>query len=60
VAGEEAFLVGLDASSRVSFTVRVFSRPASLLARAGGPVTRRLQDTGMNRYLRAMRALAVP
>jgi uncharacterized protein (UPF0548 family) len=58
--GEEAFLVDLDPSGRVSFSVRTFSRPALFLARAGRPLTHRLQDVATNRYLRAMRALAAP
>jgi len=37
---------------------RAFSRPASLLARAGGPVTRLVQRQATNRYLKAMRDLA--
>jgi uncharacterized protein (UPF0548 family) len=56
--GEEAFAVDLEPSGRVSFSIRVFSRPATLLARVGGPVTNGMQDVATNRYLRAMRALA--
>ncbi len=58
VTGEEAFLVDIEPSGRVSFGVRVFSRPAMLLARAAGPFSRRAQDLQMARYLKAMRELA--
>ena len=57
-AGEEAFLIDLDADDRVNFTVRAFSRPANRLARMGGPVNRLVQDFMTGRYLAAMRALA--
>jgi uncharacterized protein (UPF0548 family) len=51
VSGEELFLLRRDDSGRVSFTVSVFSRPATRLARAGGPLTRWGQDRMINRYL---------
>ncbi|MFI6073269.1 DUF1990 family protein [Actinoplanes sp. NPDC051343] len=56
--GEEAFLVELTDVDVVRFRVRAFSRPASFLARAGGPVTRLAQHIATNRYVTAMRGLA--
>ena len=56
--GEESFLVVLTATGDVRFEIRAFSRPASLLARAGGPVTRGVQHYVTGRYVRALRALA--
>ena len=38
----------------VTFTITVFSRPATFLARLGGPVTRAVQSQVTNRYLRAV------
>jgi len=53
-SGEELFLVHRDGDGRVRFTVTVFSRPATLLARAGGVLTRRFQDLMTARYLRVI------
>jgi uncharacterized protein (UPF0548 family) len=53
-SGEELFVVHRDADGRVGFTVEVFSRPATLLARAGGVLTRRFQDLMTARYLRVI------
>jgi uncharacterized protein (UPF0548 family) len=59
VSGEESFIVGLDAADdRVTFTVRAFSRPGTVLARLGGPFTDLAQQFGMARYLAAMTALS--
>ena len=55
--GEEAFIVELTGEA-VHFHVRAFSRPASLLARAGGPLTRLAQQYATSRYVSAMAALA--
>jgi uncharacterized protein (UPF0548 family) len=55
-SGEEAFVVELHANDDVTFTVTAFSRPASLLARAGGPISRAVQSWATNRYLRSVRA----
>jgi len=52
-SGEEAFVVELTGDATVVFTVTAFSRPASLLARAGGPLVRLGQRTVTARYLRA-------
>jgi uncharacterized protein (UPF0548 family) len=52
--GEEAFVVELLGDGSVRFTISAFSRPASLLARLGGPVSRIVQSRVTNRYLRAI------
>lgn len=52
--GEELFLLERRPDGRADLTVRAFSRPASLLARAGGPGTRRVQAWMTQRYLRAL------
>jgi uncharacterized protein (UPF0548 family) len=56
--GEESFVVEISGAGDVRFRIRAFSRPASLLARAGGPFTRLVQRQATNRYLKAMRDLA--
>jgi uncharacterized protein (UPF0548 family) len=56
--GEEAFVVRLTDVDEVRFRIRAFSRPASLLARAGGPLTRLAQQFATGRYVTAMRDLA--
>jgi len=56
--GEEAFVVTRAADDRVTFTVRAFSRPASLLARCGGPLTRLAQDLATRRYLSVLKLIA--
>ncbi|GAA4587511.1 uncharacterized protein (UPF0548 family) [Actinoplanes octamycinicus] len=58
--GEEAFLVELAADGAVWVRIRAFSRPASLLARAGGPLTRLAQRWATDRYVAAVRRLARP
>lgn len=58
--GEEAFVVAVTDTGEVRFRVRAFSRPASLLARAGGPVGRRVQRYVTDRYVGALRRLAEP
>lgn len=52
--GEELFLLVRRADGGADLTVRAFSRPASRLARVGGPVSRRVQDWMTQRYLRAL------
>lgn len=56
--GEEAFLVDLTDEGEVRFRIRAFSRPASLMARAGGPLTRLIQQYATDRYVRAIRRLS--
>ena len=53
-SGEEAFVVS-RAPDGVRFTITAFSRPATRLARAGGPVTLVGQEYFTRRYLRALR-----
>ena len=56
--GEESFTVTLDGDGVVRARIRAFSRPATRLARAGGPVTRLVQAYVTGRYVRALRRLA--
>jgi uncharacterized protein (UPF0548 family) len=59
VSGEESFVVSLGAQTNlVSFTIRAFSRPATILARLGGPVTPLVQQFATGRYLAALAALS--
>jgi uncharacterized protein (UPF0548 family) len=58
--GEEAFLLDLTGNGDVHFRIRAFSRPASLLARVGGPLTRAVQAYATTRYVTATRRLADP
>jgi len=51
--GEEAFVVE-RVDARTTFTITAFSRPAELLARLGGPMTRRIQRSTTRRYLDAL------
>lgn len=52
--GEEAFIVELQDTGAVKFSITAFSRPSSLLARTGGPITRATQSWITGRYLRAV------
>jgi uncharacterized protein (UPF0548 family) len=55
-AGEESFMLSLAGpeSAEVVFTTSAFSRPATLLTRAGGPIGRLVQRWMTGRYLRAL------
>ena len=53
-SGEEAFILEVRANGAVSFTITAFSRPRTLLARLGGPVSRAVQLRVTNQYLRAI------
>jgi uncharacterized protein (UPF0548 family) len=53
-SGEEAFVVELREDEQVTFTISAFSRPASRLARLGGPLTRIIQRWVTDRYLLAL------
>ncbi|MEJ3748550.1 DUF1990 domain-containing protein [Actinomycetes bacterium KLBMP 9797] len=55
--GEEAFLIQRGDDETVRLTIRAFSRPASTLARLGGPLTRRAQAMITERYVQALRHL---
>jgi uncharacterized protein (UPF0548 family) len=59
-AGEERFVVELTRDQEVRIAVRAFSRPASILARLGGPFTRSIQDYTTKRYLDALQHIAEP
>lgn len=51
--GEQRFLLE-QADGALTFSVTAFSRPAGVLSRAGGPVTRWVQDAVAARYLAAL------
>lgn len=53
-SGEEAFVLELQDDDAVTFTITGFSRPAMLLSRVGGPISRAIQSRITNRYLRAL------
>ena len=53
-AGEEQFVLEHLADGRIRLTIRAVSRPASLLARLGGPLSRAAQGLMTRRYLRAL------
>lgn len=53
-SGEERFVLERQADGSVRFTVAGVSRPASLLARVAGPVSRIVQDRMTRRYLEAL------
>jgi len=53
-SGEELFLLEQHADGSVGFTIAAFSRPATLLTRAGGPAARWVQRVMTNRYLSAL------
>lgn len=57
-SGEEAFIVDIDEAGNVWFTVRAFTRPASVLAQASGPLGRIAQQLMAARYISAMRRLS--
>jgi uncharacterized protein (UPF0548 family) len=56
--GEEAFTIQLTSDGDVRMGIRAFSRPASALARVGGPLTRMTQEYVTSRYVRALRHIA--
>lgn len=53
-AGEEAFVVARNTDGTVDFSISAFSRPATRLARFGGPVSTYLQHRMTDRYLRSL------
>ena len=57
-SGEEAFVVRLEPGGDVVFSLRVFARLASPLARLGGPVSTLAQRLATERYLTAIRRAA--
>ncbi len=52
--GEEAFIVRQHDDGTVTFDITAFSRPATLQAKAAGPVGRAIQRHITTRYLRAL------
>jgi uncharacterized protein (UPF0548 family) len=54
--GEEAFHVVRSGGDAVRFEITVFSRPADLLVRLGGPIARLLQDRVSRGYLEGVRS----
>lgn len=54
-SGEEAFELTLGQDDTVSLTITAASRPATLLARLGGPITRAVQHAVISRYLKALK-----
>ncbi|MFE6509232.1 DUF1990 family protein [Nocardioides sp. NPDC057767] len=53
-AGEERFALRRHASGSLELTISAFSRPASNVAKLGGPISRVVQDAMTRRYLRAL------
>jgi uncharacterized protein (UPF0548 family) len=51
-SGQESFIIERRDDGTTWFTIEAFSRPATRLARLGGPVTHRIQLALTNRYLR--------
>lgn len=52
--GEERFVLERSTEGTITLTITAFSRPASRLARLGGPLSRRAQQGMTSRYLRAL------
>src|SRR5215472_16377759 len=52
--GEESFMVEQRADGRIVLSITAFSRPASLAARAAGPLGRLIQRYVTRRYLEAL------
>lgn len=53
-SGEEAFTIEQRADGIVEFTITAFSRPATAIARAAGPLGRLVQQHYTRRYLRVL------
>lgn len=53
-SGEEAFVIELHQDGSIAFTITAFSRPATRLSRAGGPITGLIQSRVTNRYLNSV------
>lgn len=54
--GEERFTVERDSVGVISARIRAFSNPATVLARASGPIGRAMQSFMTGRYLNALDA----
>jgi uncharacterized protein (UPF0548 family) len=57
-SGEEAFIVEWASDDGVYLIIRAFSRPATLLAKLGGPLEILVQKIVTDRYVQALRRLA--
>jgi uncharacterized protein (UPF0548 family) len=57
-SGEESFVVSLRPDGDVVYGLRAFSRPATRLARLGGPVSTRVQSLALDRYVTTIRKAA--
>ena len=53
-SGEELFLLERGPAGEPVLTIRAFSRPGTLLSRAGGPAARWFQRVMTRRYLRSL------
>ncbi len=53
-SGEEAFVLDHLVNGTVRFTISAFSRPATRLAKLGGPISGGVQRWVTNRYLHAL------
>lgn len=53
-AGQEQFLLEHLDDEHIRLTIEAYSRPASTLAKLGGPISRAAQDLMTRRYLRAL------
>jgi uncharacterized protein (UPF0548 family) len=53
-SGEELFLLEATPELGVTATISAFSRPATALSRAAGPIGRRIQNVMTHRYLDAL------
>ena len=53
-AGEERFTLEQLEDGTISFTISAYSRPASTLAKLGGPISRAAQNFMTRRYLQAL------
>lgn len=54
--GEERFTIERDQAGGVSMSIRAFSKPTTVLARASGPIDRAMQSVMTDRYLNALDA----
>ncbi len=53
-SGEEAFILHREPGDRIHFVITAFSRPATRLAKIGGPVSRWIQHSMTSRYLHTL------
>ena len=56
--GEEAFIVSRSNRGRIVFDISGFSRPGNSIVRLSGPVSRWIQSSATNSYLRALKRFA--